>query len=638
MISYIGFEGSFGMKIHRRLLFLLLMPCLSLVAQEEDQIARTVRVSKAIRELKDADTATRIRALRDLAQLGAKDEGEKVVALLKDGEALVRVEALETLGQFEDPAWTESAAGLLADADAGVRAKACVAIWKMNRNMNPRGVARRVAALMKDPDISVRCRAIDCLGWLKAREYIPELRRLRDGDENLLIQMSAASALGAMGDEGDDNATKAEACKRAFGSADPEVRGQALWEVSVYYLYACADDAERLLLNDPDAEVRLRAVVALEAVCRGSLAAFVKGLKDSDGSVRARCAKVFAGFPSEGRKYIKEIGALLADNDARPRAASVSTLGTLDAKEYADAIGVLLDDADPSVRAAAATATGSLNARGHLKALTKLLSDRAGAVRDAARASLRRLNAPLTAEELYAVVKPAVVRIESKFENADGAFRSVGTGFFVEPQGVIVTNRHVLYGEEESTVTQVTITLSDNRTFNARRPFYVHKKHDLAAFRIDSDASERFPVLDFNFPDEFHRPKVGTEVVAVGHPLDLKWSLSTGKVSQVRTEGRIGDDDLEVWIQTDAAINRGNSGGPLMDLYGTVLGVLTIKLAGEAVEGLAFALSTESFFDWAARVEWWSKLWAGEYHQRPGTLAQGGIWTGGWRPRASAAR
>ncbi len=137
-----------------------------------------------------------------------------------------------------------------------------------------------------------------------------------------------------------------------------------------------------------------------------------------------------------------------------------------------------------------------------------------------------------------------------------------GSGFIVDPGGVIVTNRHVVEG-----MSDVIVTFHDQRRVRAR-PIYVGEGIDLALLRVE--AHSPLPTLTFGDSDKV---EVGDEVAAVGNPLELGGSVSSGIVSGLNRDIHSGPYDD--FIQTDAAINHGNSGGPLIDTLGQVIGVNT---------------------------------------------------------------
>ncbi len=140
------------------------------------------------------------------------------------------------------------------------------------------------------------------------------------------------------------------------------------------------------------------------------------------------------------------------------------------------------------------------------------------------------------------------------------AEQALGTGFFIDPRGYLVTNHHVIAG-----ASRVTVTLSDGRVYAARR-VGVDKQADLAVLKID--VGHPVPYLKFG---RSRRLALGDWVVAIGNPFGLGTSVSAGVVSALHRD--IGAKPFDDYIQTDAAINRGNSGGPLLDIKGRVIGV-----------------------------------------------------------------
>ena len=140
------------------------------------------------------------------------------------------------------------------------------------------------------------------------------------------------------------------------------------------------------------------------------------------------------------------------------------------------------------------------------------------------------------------------------------AEQALGTGFFIDPRGYLVTNHHVIAG-----ASRITVTLRDGQVFPATR-VGVDKQADLAVLKID--AGRMLPYLRFGHSS---RLVLGDWVVAIGNPFGLGTSVSAGVVSALHRN--IGAQPFDDFIQTDAAINRGNSGGPLLDAQGRVIGV-----------------------------------------------------------------
>ncbi|MDX1779320.1 MAG: trypsin-like peptidase domain-containing protein, partial [Thermodesulfobacteriota bacterium] len=138
--------------------------------------------------------------------------------------------------------------------------------------------------------------------------------------------------------------------------------------------------------------------------------------------------------------------------------------------------------------------------------------------------------------------------------------RSLGSGFIIDKEGYIITNNHVIEGADE-----ITVKLSDKEEFDAkiigRDP-----KTDIALIKIDPD--KELPVAKLGDSDSL---KVGEWVMAIGNPFGLDQTVTAGIVSAKWR--KIGMGPYEDFIQTDAAINQGNSGGPLFNTRGEVVGV-----------------------------------------------------------------
>jgi serine protease Do len=157
---------------------------------------------------------------------------------------------------------------------------------------------------------------------------------------------------------------------------------------------------------------------------------------------------------------------------------------------------------------------------------------------------------------------------------------SSGSGFFISSDGYIVTNNHVVENAEE-----ITVTLKDERELKAR---VVGRDEgtDLAVIKVEGRG---FPFVNF---EDSAKPRVGDWVIAVGNPFGLGGSATAGIVSAY---GRnIGDGPFVDYLQIDAPINRGNSGGPTFDVYGRVIGVNTaiFSPSGGSV-GIGFAIPAD---------------------------------------------
>jgi serine protease Do len=141
---------------------------------------------------------------------------------------------------------------------------------------------------------------------------------------------------------------------------------------------------------------------------------------------------------------------------------------------------------------------------------------------------------------------------------------SLGSGFIIDPSGYVVTNNHVIAEADE-----ITVTLSDDSTFKAT---VVGKdpKTDLALLKLDvGNRKSPLPTVKFGDSD---KSRVGEWVMAIGNPFGLGGSVSVGIIS---ARARSLQGPYDDFLQTDAAINKGNSGGPLFNMDGEVIGINT---------------------------------------------------------------
>ena len=155
--------------------------------------------------------------------------------------------------------------------------------------------------------------------------------------------------------------------------------------------------------------------------------------------------------------------------------------------------------------------------------------------------------------------------------------RSLGTGFVVDKNGIILTNNHVVEGAQE-----IEVQLSDQRAFPAT-VVGTDKTTDVGVLRIDAKDLHPLPLGDSDGIE------VGDWVVAIGNPYGLSHTVSAGIIS---AKGRTGQDvpldpsGYYDFLQTDASINPGNSGGPLRDLRGRVVGMNSAIRAGQTAQGI----------------------------------------------------
>jgi len=184
-------------------------------------------------------------------------------------------------------------------------------------------------------------------------------------------------------------------------------------------------------------------------------------------------------------------------------------------------------------------------------------------------------------------IRPTLVSISVVSTNLDIFLRAIskpsaGSGITIDPSGYIVTNFHVIDGAEN-----LTVTLPDGRTFPAN-VIGVDQLSDLAVIKIDAT---NLPTASFGDSD---KTKIGDWVIAMGNALNLKGG-PTVTLGILSAKGRTIDTQsgtLYDLIQTDAAINDGNSGGPLLDLNGQVIGINSAIL--RQAQGIGFAISSNT--------------------------------------------
>ena len=185
----------------------------------------------------------------------------------------------------------------------------------------------------------------------------------------------------------------------------------------------------------------------------------------------------------------------------------------------------------------------------------------------------------LSLQQIYQQNIPSVVSISCVFPGGG----SSGTGVVLTRDGMLVTNAHVVENALE-----IGVLLSDGRRFDAQT-VGVDSISDLAVLRID--AEDLIPAV-FGNSDE---AQVGDTVVAIGDPLgiELRGTMTDGIISAINRDVEVGGRVMSL-LQTNAALNSGNSGGPLINCFGQVIGINTMKIGDyvstAGVEGLGFAI------------------------------------------------
>jgi serine protease Do len=164
---------------------------------------------------------------------------------------------------------------------------------------------------------------------------------------------------------------------------------------------------------------------------------------------------------------------------------------------------------------------------------------------------------------------------------------SLGSGFIIDPSGYIVTNNHVISAGEgkDTAVDTITVTLSDRREYKAKI-IGRDTLTDLALLKIEAAG---LPYVKFG---NSQAARVGDWAIAIGNPFGLGGTVTAGIVSAVHRN--IGSGQYDRYIQTDASINQGNSGGPLFDLDGNVIGINTAIFSPTGGNvGLGFSIPAE---------------------------------------------
>jgi serine protease DegQ len=180
-------------------------------------------------------------------------------------------------------------------------------------------------------------------------------------------------------------------------------------------------------------------------------------------------------------------------------------------------------------------------------------------------------------------ITPAIITVAIKGHVADGAkkreIRSTGSGvIFDANQGLIITNNHVIDHADE-----ITVTLADGRNVAAKR-VGGDADTDIAVIKIEADGLSAISLGDSD------QLEVGDFVLAIGNPLQLGQTVTSGIVSGLR-RNNVGIEQYEDFIQTDAAIYPGNSGGALVNLHGDLIGVNTAFVGSSNTNpGVGFAI------------------------------------------------
>ena len=187
-----------------------------------------------------------------------------------------------------------------------------------------------------------------------------------------------------------------------------------------------------------------------------------------------------------------------------------------------------------------------------------------------------------------------------------------GSGIIISDDGYILTNNHVVSSSSSSSsnnsyyqvseASKVTVTLFNDETEYEAKIVGKDEQTDLAVIKIEKSGLTK---AEFADSDSI---KVGEFAMAVGNPIGMQSSVTCGIISAVNREVTDSDGKKYTLIQTDAAINSGNSGGALVNSEGKVIGVNTLKLSGTGIEGMGFAIPINSTTDITSQLIQYSKV------------------------------
>ncbi len=215
-------------------------------------------------------------------------------------------------------------------------------------------------------------------------------------------------------------------------------------------------------------------------------------------------------------------------------------------------------------------------------------------------------------------IAPSIVGIQvefnvnssiSLFNNQTSTSSASGSGIIISEDGYILTNNHIISTSSSSDsyyqmsdATKITVKLANDDTEYTATIIGQDEQTDLAIIKIDATG---LTPAEFADSDNI---KVGEFALAIGNPLGLEGTVTTGIISGV--DRTVTDEDGQEFtlIQTDAAINSGNSGGALVNSQGQVIGINTLKLSGTGIESMGFAIPINSTIDITADLIEYNKV------------------------------
>lgn len=191
-------------------------------------------------------------------------------------------------------------------------------------------------------------------------------------------------------------------------------------------------------------------------------------------------------------------------------------------------------------------------------------------------------------------------------EPNNNAFQS-GTGFVIEENGTVITNYHVVANIIDKSNSKLRVLFSNDSIYEAK-VFNYDKTSDIAVLKIVNDENKKFPAITWG-----DKPKLGGHAIIIGSPIGLDFSVSFGIISAVDRIIPKASPPFVPYVQTDAAMNRGNSGGPLFDADGEVIGINTLILTPSSGTdtgsvGLGFAIDGQYAQEIIKRLESGDKI------------------------------
>ncbi len=199
----------------------------------------------------------------------------------------------------------------------------------------------------------------------------------------------------------------------------------------------------------------------------------------------------------------------------------------------------------------------------------------------------------LSKGEIYAGAVDSIVAVKSVYKKQTSTWlgtytetvTETGTGFAVTDNGYIVTNNHVVQNAEK-----ITVTTYDGKEYTAKTVGTV-PENDFAVIKINADITP----VNLGYSSTL---KVGDDIMVIGNALgELSYTFTDGIVSHLSREVNVGNNTIINMFQTNAAINNGNSGGPVYNMDGEVVGIASAKVASEHIEGLGFCIPIDDVRD-----------------------------------------